>query len=57
MTGSVQVASSGTVAKRLLEDQKLQNKKRELAVQNTRLLGNKRKRDKLSCPSGNPSIT
>ena len=49
VTGSVLVGSLGNVAKRLLEDQKLQNKKRELAVQNTRLLGNKRKRDELSC--------
>jgi hypothetical protein len=49
MLDQVQVGPSGNVARRLLEDQKLQNRKRELALQNARLLGNKRKRDELSC--------
>ena len=49
MLDQPQVGSSGNVAKKLIEDQMLSNKKRELARQNGRLTGTKRKRDELSC--------
>jgi hypothetical protein len=49
VTGSAQVGSLGSVEKRLLEDQKLQNKKKELSYLNGRLMTNKRKREELSC--------
>jgi hypothetical protein len=53
VTGLAQVGSLGSVEKRLLEDQKLQNKKKELSYLNGRLMTNKRKREELSCNFAN----
>ena len=53
VTGKAKVGPLGFVEKCLLEDQKLQNRKKDLSHQNARLMNNKRKREELSIGFGN----